>query len=126
MGLTSYARNFVTALSIICLIGCSTTTQLTRPSTAIAKSEVGPGDSVSIQTKDGQRHEFRVTSVTDEAITGEAVSVKLANIEDMQVTRLSTAKTAGAFAGGSLAVIILLAALGAYAFGKAIEDRFND
>ena len=119
-------KNIVAILTIVCLIGCSTTTQLTRPSATIARTEVSPGDSVEIQTTDGQRHEFKVTSVTDDAINGENTSVKLANIEDMQVTRLSTGKTVGAIGGGALLTLIVLGVLGAYAFGKAIEDRHND
>lgn len=97
--------------------------QFTRPSAPALKSEVEAGDAVALTTKEGKRHEFEVISVTDEIIAGREVSVRVEDIEHLQVTRLSKPKTALA----SLGVVgVALIALGTYVFIKGVEDGFSD
>lgn len=113
----------ITILTIISLVGCSTTAQLTRPSSLILQSEVQPGDTVSLSTKTGQRHEFKVTSVTDGTIIGGGVSVPVADIEDIQVTHFSGGKTALAGLNGAG---VLILALGTIFVIGAFEKGFKD
>lgn len=116
-------KGFVVVLMVLGLLGCSTTTQLTRPSPPILRAAVAPGDSVSVLTRDGNRHEFEVDSVTDDEIRGTGVSIRFGDIEDMRVTRFSTGKTAAAGLGG---IGLVAVALGAIFVIKTFEDGFGD
>lgn len=87
------------------------------------KSRVAEGDSVTVTTKDGSRHVFEVTSVTEDEIRGTNAAVRMDDIEDLEITRLSTGKTALAGMGGvGLAVLVL----GTIFVVQTFEDGFRD
>ncbi|HXG28208.1 MAG TPA: hypothetical protein VNJ47_05095 [Nevskiales bacterium] len=116
-------RALVIAFVALSMLGCSTTTQLTRPSPHMLKSRVAEGDSVTVTTKDGSRHVFEVTSVTEDEIRGTNAAVRMDDIEDLEITRLSTGKTALAGMGGvGLAVLVL----GTIFVVQTFEDGFRD
>ena len=77
------------------------------------------GDRVKIATADGKRHEFRVTAVTADTVSGEQIDIPIADVVAVETRKFSGGKTA-ALAGGSVAFIWLaIAVAGVLAFSAA-------
>lgn len=80
---------------------------------------VEPGDYVRVSTKDGDKLSFVVARVTSTMLAGESYSVLLADVEKLQVRRISVVKTGLAGAGWVAAYVILTGIVTAAVFAAA-------
>lgn len=81
------------------------------PSSIRAQNLIREGDRVEIRTVDDEEYRFKVLSVDDEIVHGNAVSVRIDDNADLSVRRFSGQRTVG------LVVVVLglivIAAVGA-------------
>ena len=65
------------------------------------------GDNVQITTSDGIRHEFKVTSVTENQIIGKDINIPILDIVTLSTRSFSGGKTS-TLAGGTLLLFFLI------------------
>jgi hypothetical protein len=108
-----WRRGLAAMLVAIHALGCSATHEVDLGATAALAEEVLPGDRVHIITTDGRELDFEVTGVEPDAIIGAELRVERAEIAELEVKRLSAART-GALVGGvgltAFAIIALVLA----------------
>ena len=76
-----------------------------------AGSVISVGDSVRILTKDGENHDFKVTAISDDQISGKNETVAIADIVALESRGYNGWKTAG-LVGGALLLALAIAASG--------------
>ncbi len=83
----------IALIPMVVLSGCTTLTVAgSQPHEVVRKVEVGK--KVRIITKDGQRHVFKVTHMTSDAIGGKEVQVSYDDIVQVEVKELDAWRTA--------------------------------
>ena len=103
---------------ILICCGCTSLRPVQVPADQIheriaAGEIVHVGDRVRIATADGKRHEFRVTAVTADTISGKKIDIPITDVVAVETRKFSGGKTA-ALGGGTYLLYVLLA-LGAAA-----------
>ena len=122
----STSRRFATIL--LCLAvsfstGCTTLHPVTvDPAGERIRSEIKSGDTVRTYMLDGTTHNFRVITLGQTSLLGEAdytrapdtagsrVEVSYADLRQIEVRRFSDAKTAGFMVGAALVVVAIVVA----------------
>lgn len=89
------------------VLGCTTTRTVDVRGLSQLAAEVQAGDRVMITTHDGRELEFEVVRVEPDALVGAAERVERNEIARLEVTGPDELRTAGAFGGGMLAVLII-------------------
>ncbi len=113
------ARNLIALISTIALL-CSCTTMrpvAAGPDTPVDTivQKVGVGDKVRVTTSRDVVHEFEVTRITNDALTGlpcaecDAVTIAMSDIEELRVKKISPLKTGAS--GTAIFLGVILAAL---------------
>ena len=76
----------------------------------VAGDVIKVGDDVRIFTEDGENHEFKVTAISDDQVSGSDGTVSVGDIVALETREFSGGKTA-LFAGSSLALVLVIAAV---------------
>lgn len=108
-------RFWISLLSILIISACSSLKPVELSSLElqeqISQGEVLQiGDRVKVITEDGQRHEFRVTEISDSAVIGNDTNIEITQIVALESRRFSGGKTA-LLAGGTILLYQVLGAL---------------
>lgn len=101
------------------LVACTSSRTIDVGAPSALAEEVHPGDQVAITTREGQELQFEVVRVERDALVGTTERVSLDDIAQLEVTRLSPARTAG-LAGGSMLLVVVVAGLVFLAVAPAI------
>jgi len=128
MSLPNHRRSAALSRSLICALtalavataSCSSMhkvpTVQTSPGQPIAW-QVKAGDTIRVMMRDGGSSEFRVQSVTPEAIiSSDGTRFEQANITSMERRGFSSGKTAGAAVGGLGVIALVVVVVGALTF----------
>jgi hypothetical protein len=70
-------------------------------------SAIRPGYKIEILTKTGDQYLIKVSSITDDNITGDGKKIKLEDIERIEIKRFSEGMRAGVVIGGLVFAYIL-------------------
>lgn len=100
---TTAARACVVSILALALVGCASMAP-------VPFEEIGPGDRVSVTTKDGRTLAFEVVEVADGSIRGEAAEVPLDQIVSVRAMRTDSGRTALAVLGAVTVAYVLVAA----------------
>ena len=101
-------------LVCVLLSGCSTyrSAEMTPEQTQqkIAAGELAnAGDKIRITTTDNETYVFKVTSVTDDTIVADRVSIPIENVVTVETLEFSAGKTAATVGGGTVLWAVLVA-----------------
>ena len=117
-------QTLTSAVLIMCLLVSSCTSLKVVQISDNITSDIHEGDRVKIVTKDGRDVEFKVVSVTSEAVTGDNQQViRFSDVAKLEKEEVSVLKTAGLTGGmvlgavGLLFIIAVAVAAGAMAAG---------
>ena len=114
----AFSRNLVCALTALAVATASCTSMHQVPVVRTSAGQpiawqVQAGDTIRVMLRDGGSSEFRVQSVTPEAIiASDGTRYEQANITSVERRGFSGGKTAGAAAGGVglVAIVVVLSA----------------
>lgn len=117
-------RSGTTAAGIIVLIigGCTSAYDVPL-NTSGPRPDLGPGEQVEIETRDGRQLNFKVERVDPDALIGPSERVPYEQIATLKVVRLDENKTGAAFAGtifGIPLVVLILASVAFLIAGPAL------
>lgn len=123
-------RKLMVALLVMALSGCTTLRRYEQPSAAVLSEHLEPGDRIRVLNRVGREYHLTVTQVTPEYFVGREADGKTWRFKWEQIQRLEREeidglKTTGAVVLWTAAILAVLAAIGAHAFGEAWEDAFS-
>jgi hypothetical protein len=119
-----FVKLLSTIVAILVCSGCTTLEPVQVPSEQLHERMssgeiVHVGDDVKIATADGKRHQFRVTAVTADTISGEKIDIRIVDVVAVETRKFSGGKTA-ALAGGGILFYLMIVAAGAAALAAGI------
>lgn len=105
-------RKLISILVVINLIGCSTLQPIEAQPKELHdrirhEHIVKVGDRVRIITEDAKEHQFQVTSIDANQISGESVTIPIESIVALETREISIGKTT-LLAGGTIGIVFLL------------------
>ncbi len=106
VGLWSRLRQCVASIVLVAMvIGCTATRRVDVAAPESLADQVQADDQVRIVTVDGRVLTFEVVQVEPDAVVGPDVRVERDEIADLEVTRVSPARTAGLVGGAGLTAV---------------------
>ncbi|MDP3859543.1 MAG: hypothetical protein Q8Q73_17440 [Stagnimonas sp.] len=120
-------RNLVAAVAALSLVACTSLRPLPAGDRQW-RDQVHVGDDVSVAASNGKTYLLTLTEVDDEKIVGigdnKKVTIRYAQIQQLELRKLNALKTSAAVGGGVLAVVgaVLLFAIIAFQNGWGIEE----
>ena len=105
-------QKFISILVTVNLIGCTSLQPIEAPPDELQdrirqEQIVEVGDRVRIFTEDGKEHQFRVTSIDANHISGESVTIPVDSIIALETREISIGKTT-LLAGGTIGIAFIL------------------
>jgi len=82
------------------LAGCATTKELAWPPAKPLTELIKPGESIRVETKDGKNYRFRVQEVRQDELVGRLRTIKIADIQKIDIVQSRPQRAAGAGLGG--------------------------
>lgn len=119
-------RILVAVLVSLSLIACTSMRPLPPGDAGQWRGQVQVGDDVSVAATNGKTYLLTLTEVDDQKIVGigdnKKVTIRYEQIQQLEVRKLSAAKTVGATGLTLGAIYLTLLALGAYAMSQMFES----
>jgi hypothetical protein len=101
-----FRRILIFILCISLATGCTTLKSLEPVESQAVLSNIKPGDTLRLTTRDGKVREFILKEATDRELVGESERVNLSDITDLERREFSTGKTVGLVVGTIVTIAI--------------------
>lgn len=107
----------------LALMACASTTRFSERQLTQEQPLLAPGSLVTVITKQGQQHAFRIIEITPQALVGrgkdgQRVTLPRADIASVEVSRKETGKIVAWAAFGTAAIVYAIAA-----FINSLDDN---
>lgn len=99
----------IAILLLFTLAGCTTMQPLGNELSKVEIAEaIEVGDQIKIVTMSGGQHLVRVSTITEERVTGEGREFKLEDIARIEVEKSSTREVVGGVVGGVIGYVFIM------------------